>query len=66
MLVVSGIDPSVLTDGRLFQLVATVLETHAESIFVYAKDGRMLIAELRKRARTTTPPTKQDIAGGDA
>jgi hypothetical protein len=54
-------DPSVLSDGQLLQFCAAVLEQHAESIFVYARDGRRLIAELRKRSGGTAPPETSDV-----
>ena len=57
----TGADPSVLTDGQIFQMVASVLEEHAESIFVYAKDGRRLIADLRRRANGEAAPVLEDI-----
>lgn len=60
-------DPSVLSDGQLFHLVAMLLEVHGEMIFVHEADGKMLIAELRRRAGKTEPPWKQDLPpGGDA
>jgi hypothetical protein len=58
---VSGTDPSVLTDAQLLQLCATVFEEHAERLFVYARDGRRLIEELRKRADGTASPVRQDV-----
>jgi hypothetical protein len=54
-------DPSTMTDGKMFQMVASVLEEHAERIFVYAKDGRRLIADLRRRANGEAPPVREDI-----
>lgn len=58
------IDPAVLSNAELFHLCATVFEEHAPSIFVYAKDGRRLIAELRKRGAGTTPPVREDVPEG--
>lgn len=54
-------DPSVLTDGQLLHICAMAFEEHAERIFVYARDGRRLIDELRKRAAGTDAPTKTDV-----
>jgi hypothetical protein len=54
-------DPSVLSDGKMFQMCAALIEEHAERIFVYAKDGRRLIADLRRRANGEPAPLREDV-----
>lgn len=54
-------DPATESDGRMFQICAALLEEHAERIFVYAKDGRRLIADLRRRANGEPPPVREDV-----
>lgn len=59
-------NPANLSDGQMFQMCAAVLETHAESIFVYAKEGRRLIADLRRRSAGEAPPVKEDVEDFEA
>lgn len=60
----SGTDPSVLSDGQLFHICAAVFEEHAERLFVYPRDGRRLIAELKKRAAGVVAPIVEDVEQG--
>lgn len=54
-------DPSVLSDGQMFQICAAVFEEHADRLFVYGKDGRRLIDDLRRRAKGEAPPVREDV-----
>lgn len=60
----SGTDPTVLTDAEMFNFCAEVLEMHVDRIFVYQKDGRRLIADLRRRGAGALPPVRESIDQG--